>query len=365
LQERIPIQHFSWVVGWCMLLSGVLLGVSQILMTYPFLLLIGVGVMSLAISAICHPDGLLAQMPTGFQNFLSRTTVFDLFHDDSAFTNFARRWTRITLLVLEPSDEQVKHLLRGLNPDWLRSLFYRPLLGYLPYVAKRVLLPEKTEISIDTAATEVCAARPGTAADATAVSPLLDDVDLLNQSITQKLREMDQAKTQLITEPALMPALCAYTAAGLLGESWATAAWRGVRATLATAAVSWGAYLVMLLSPIAQTATSRWLNVAGGILGGYGVLSLPSAVGGDGAVVRKGIRNFAAVFSVMGIGGLVITRSLQNFLGGPPADALTNEPPTVLRRLRDLLSTDGLACTSGISRVSEPEEEALPTGGDE
>lgn len=341
VQANAPVQLVLWYAGWMLVVGGVLQGVVQILLAYPFLLVIGAGVMCLAASAACHRDGLLAHMPACAQQFLLETTVFDLFHDNSFITNLARRWGRLSLLCYEPCEHQINQVVQGLDEEWLRSVFHKPLCGYLPDVVRRVLLPEEPQAALGAAAASPSPADAGAeaisssaakgmpapaalmggplaalpldpASGTTLAAQLPSSAEKavgFTKVIKQKLREMDVARSKRINQPVLLPLVCRYVALQLLGDKWLKYAWRSVQAALAGAALSWGSYLVLLQSPAAQAKLGRWLKAACGKVG------VRAAAAGEGALARRAAQYVAAAFSALGLGELAVIGLLYKLFG--------------------------------------------------
>merc|ERR1719210_1387690 len=79
---------------------GLVWGTTRFLESYPYVFLIGTGLILLACSLLAQPEGLLSYLPQTTQDFLLQTTVFDLLHDNASMTNTCRKWGRAQLLAL-------------------------------------------------------------------------------------------------------------------------------------------------------------------------------------------------------------------------------------------------------------------------
>lgn len=344
LHANAPVKKALWAAGWLLVVGGLLQGVSELVSAHPFLVLVNAGAFCLAASAAWYQDGFVARMSLGGQAFLVKATMFDVFHDDASFSNFGKHWRRFCSLCSSPSEQRIDHLLQGLDVEWVHTLLSRPLLGYLPGVAQRVLLPEERLMPAHNAAaggfsTSPAAEAwrlptlPGAAAQSAPVRGTLDVLQQASESgtlgvdqeaavnqrpaapepvaITKRValraeaiklmsRQMEMARNRCLTEPVLMPVILRSLAFRLVGDEW-----RRVRSMLAGAAVSWGAYLAMLGSPAAQAGVGQWFEAV------CGVRRLPAAAEGDGArkaagqeMVRRCAKKAAAGLSAAALNGL-------------------------------------------------------------
>lgn len=366
-QAVAPIDVVLYAVGFLLVAYGLVMGLFRLFWNFfPSLAFIGMGMALLTITAVCRSNGLLAHMSSTIQDFFVRTTLFDVLHDDSALTNFVRRWGRMLLLCYEPSVGQIRHLLEGLDPAFVMAVFHKPLVYYMPQTLQRILLPDYL----------LEASRPApadSAENAEGPNTSLSSADLprigrrlrglrgaapepLTESITQMLREKDEEKKKKLTEPEFASAALRYMALGVLGDSWAVGAWQRVRLVMAFALTSWGAAVAVLRSPEAQVAICSWIPTLCGLLGGFSVRGR-SLVATDTTLAWRAGRNFSTLLTGMGIAGALFVTTLSSYLD-------IEEPQVSASNPRGLTTGLGLfsfrAREDGTARQSEPEREESP-----
>mmetsp|Transcript_30913 Transcript_30913/g.67737 ORF Transcript_30913/g.67737 Transcript_30913/m.67737 type:complete len:332 (-) Transcript_30913:64-1059(-) len=245
-----PVSASLGAVGAFLICIGASYGILNLLRAHPYILLVLAGLVFLIVAAVSCREGLLAFLPAEFRNFLLNTTLFDLWHNDTGFTNWYRRWGRVQLLCSGEgnlSEGEVAEVVDGLDPDWVEALMRRPLVQWLPPAVSRTLLPECSEATKAVKNKDMAIladSRDATSSRATSSK-------LSSAQLAAILREREEAKIKLITEPEIQPLLVSK----LTGMSHQIVV-RSSQAFAYTSAIGWGvAALVLHLS-----APREWLG---------------------------------------------------------------------------------------------------------
>lgn len=210
-QERLPVGQLLGVQGIALVGAGFLWGTYTFVMSYPFLLLIGAGLVCLLLAAAAQPGGLLSFMPQGIQDFLLHGTAFDLLYDDSATQNFVRRWGRLLVLcsLPNPTPAQVRALTDGLDQTFLDGVFRQTFLHKLPMALRTLLLPtQRRRLSWFPGSPEARVQMAFSSGIHSVGLPAnLGGGSLTSQAISDFLQAKAEAREQAITEPELAPAI--------------------------------------------------------------------------------------------------------------------------------------------------------------
>lgn len=233
-------RYFS-AAGLALISIGFIWGALQFFRAFPFVMFVLLGVASLLASFVADRNGLLKYLPQGVQDVLMNGTLFDLFFDDVAGINLARKWGRVQLLALQDgkSEGEVQKIIEVMDPEFLSMVLQRPYLHFLPSTMVRLLLPEVTvaaelehPISGKAACSQVLGIRPSASAggiladdfcssfhpssssSSSRVSPIAtsalqaesrEQAPLTSQWITEFLRSKTEEKLSRIVEPEIMP----------------------------------------------------------------------------------------------------------------------------------------------------------------
>lgn len=224
------------IIGILLVVLGILLLVVQ----HTWLLLIVVGLVCMLGSFLMCRNGLLNYLPSGLQDFLLHTTIFDFFHNDAFFTNFIRRWGRIQLLALQfpRSEYAINSILEGLDPLFVNSTFQRTFIHLLPSCLRRLLLPASADAQKRLAQSTIIA-------EGLSCASARKDESARSRMFVRILEEKDAERDRQIVVPEIGSAVLGFVWSTLLGRTQA-ALW-----SFQAYAACWGVPAVMLcMKPI-------------------------------------------------------------------------------------------------------------------
>jgi len=110
--------------------------------THPYCIFIAVGLALLTTALATFPDGLITLCSEDMRDFFLKTTMAEFAHDDTGTKNFSRRIIRLMMLKDAHTEEDVRHIVEGLNPDFVEAMVRRPMIGWFPEFVQRLFLPE-------------------------------------------------------------------------------------------------------------------------------------------------------------------------------------------------------------------------------
>jgi len=154
VQARYPLRQVLCTTGSASLFLGIAWGCLSFIRAHPYLLFVVAGLTLLTTALATFPDGLISCCSEDTQDFFLRTTMAEFAHDDTGTKNFSRRIMRLMMLKDAHTEEDVRHIVEGLNPDFVEAMVRRPMVGWLPELVQCLLLPEP-EVKTDQAVADV------------------------------------------------------------------------------------------------------------------------------------------------------------------------------------------------------------------
>jgi len=139
--ERLPVSRILSGVGVGLVAVGVCCGTCSIVLAYPWLISLLVGLMCLAAAAVAHRGGMVTLLPASMQDSLLQKTPFDLLIDDTKAHSFTRRWGRVLLLSSARSESEVYAISQGVDRAFLDMVFRQSSVHMLPGICRSLLLP--------------------------------------------------------------------------------------------------------------------------------------------------------------------------------------------------------------------------------
>ncbi|EER05613.1 hypothetical protein Pmar_PMAR011644 [Perkinsus marinus ATCC 50983] len=125
--------------------AGVLGGITKIVMSYPLVVAVVVGVVIMVVGMYCkvRSEGLLVYLPEGLQNLLLHSSAFDLMVDRRGVTKFSRLMQRLIFIAFNPqlSSDSLRDCLMGMDEDFLEKMLQPGLAHLLPRKIQRALMP--------------------------------------------------------------------------------------------------------------------------------------------------------------------------------------------------------------------------------
>mmetsp|Transcript_43736 Transcript_43736/g.103304 ORF Transcript_43736/g.103304 Transcript_43736/m.103304 type:complete len:377 (+) Transcript_43736:49-1179(+) len=193
--------HFSALLkctGSACLIVGLTWAAWTMVVSHPYVVLVSIGFLFLAVAAVSSEAGLLAFAPADIQELLLQKSPFDiLVHDDAPFVNFMRRWGRMMLLSSQRSTAEVEHVVQGLQPQFVAWVFKRNV-ELMPQFVQRLLLSEEQ-------------------AQAEAETPAVGDA-IASSQLTELLDQKHEERETRYTEPPLAPVIFRLVMNGLPRE---------------------------------------------------------------------------------------------------------------------------------------------------
>lgn len=138
----VPLAEALSMTGAAMAFGGASWGAVRFIREHPYFLFIFAGLSIFAAGLAASQHGIIMFLPVGLQDFLLRTTLFDLLHDNAASSNFMRRWGRLFMLCSFNSEEDVATITDGMDPEFVRVVFENSIIELFPAGLNRLLLPD-------------------------------------------------------------------------------------------------------------------------------------------------------------------------------------------------------------------------------